>query len=158
MSYPARAEGLVNSTSTRKSTSPNVGIHHSPNGLSGWHYSWFHRYSQTCLKGSSPSKGQLSCTIKNKSTGRGSLCSASQTKKYKLSVENACLLREYWVIIPHTFRQQQVLKELHQLHPSIAKMKTLARNYVWWPGMNAEFKVLFTQPLLSGRIWHNVNS
>ena len=50
----------------------------------------------------------------------GLLYSAFHTKRYKLSIENRCLLWGSWVIIPHTLRQQ-VLKELHQCHPGMVR-------------------------------------
>ena len=31
--------------------------------------------------------------------------------------------------------QNEVLRELHRGHQSIARMKTIARSYVWWPGL-----------------------
>ena len=33
-----------------------------------------------------------------------------------------------------------VLSLLHEGHPGITRMKTLARGYVWWPGMNSELE------------------
>lgn len=33
-----------------------------------------------------------------------------------------------------------VLQELHDTHPGIAKMKSLAHRYMWWPKMNVDIE------------------
>ena len=55
-------------------------------------------------------------------------------RKHELSVEDGCILWGSRVIIPPQGRQK-VLKELHQAHPGMSRMKGLARGYVWWPQM-----------------------
>ncbi len=38
-----------------------------------------------------------------------------------------------------------MLEELHQGHPGIARMKALARSFVWWPGMDKELELKVKQ-------------
>ena len=43
------------------------------------------------------------------------------------------------VIIPPAGKQT-LLNELHQTHPGIVKMKSLARSVIWWSGMDSEIE------------------
>ena len=45
------------------------------------------------------------------------------------------------VVIPNKV-QDRVLRELHDGHSGVVKMKALARSYIWWPNINAQLEEL----------------
>ena len=53
-------------------------------------------------------------------------------KRHEMTVEEGCLLWGIWTIIPGKYREI-MLRELHESHPGMIRMKSLARQHVWWP-------------------------
>ena len=77
-------------------------------------------------------------------TGWPSKCQTGEILPYfhrreSLSVVNGCLLFSERVVIPKKL-QASVLKQFHIGHPGINRMKSLARSYVFWPGMDNEIE------------------
>lgn len=64
-----------------------------------------------------------------------------QRKQNELSCEQDCLLWGYRVVVPTRLRKQ-LLDELHASHLGIAKMKSVARSYFWWPRLDEEIEQL----------------
>ena len=55
------------------------------------------------------------------------------SRRDELSVQDGCLLRGSRVVIP-------AVDELHDGHPGISRMKSLARIAVWWPKIDADLE------------------
>ena len=62
-----------------------------------------------------------------------------QRWKNELSIEDGCILWGNRVVIP-PLDQAKVMDILHERHPGMARMKSLARCYVWWPSMDQELE------------------
>ncbi|XP_062704527.1 uncharacterized protein K02A2.6-like [Aedes albopictus] len=56
-------------------------------------------------------------------------------RRESLSIISECVMFKERVIVPEAFRRR-LLHQFHQGHPGMVRMKTIARNYVYWPGLD----------------------
>ena len=62
------------------------------------------------------------------------------TRKDELSEQLGCVLWGSRVVILAKCRDA-LLKELHESHPGISRVKSLARNHIWLPKMDAHIEL-----------------
>ncbi|XP_028176931.1 uncharacterized protein K02A2.6-like [Ostrinia furnacalis] len=62
-------------------------------------------------------------------------------RKNEILLDFGCLIYKYRIIIPPSL-QVQILKEIHQGHLGVNKMKNLSRNYVYWPSLDRDLENL----------------
>lgn len=64
---------------------------------------------------------------------------AFSTRANELAIDNNLLMWGYRLIIPASLRLR-LLEEIHSGHIGIVKIKSLARQYFWWPKLDAEIE------------------
>ena len=82
--------------------------------------------------------------------GRDHTLGPYRARKDELAVEGGTVLWGGRVIIPTSLREG-VLQELHEAHTGVSRMKSLARSYFWWPGMDKDIEEMVKACELCGR-------
>ena len=59
--------------------------------------------------------------------------------RFQLTINNKCLLWGIRVVVPNKFHSD-ILQMLHEGHPGMTKMKSLARLHVWWLGIDEQIE------------------
>eukprot|EP00102_Acyrthosiphon_pisum_P016233 XP_008187120.1 PREDICTED: uncharacterized protein K02A2.6-like [Acyrthosiphon pisum] len=72
----------------------------------------------------------------------------------EFSLQSNCIMRGIRVVIPKIFRKT-ILEELHTAHFGVNKMKSLARSYCWWPGIDLDIVEVAKSCLECNKIMNN---
>ena len=64
-----------------------------------------------------------------------------KSRETELGLEGNCLMWGNRIVIP-TKLQPTILTSLHENHPGISRMKSIARSYVWWNGLDKAIETL----------------
>ena len=62
-----------------------------------------------------------------------------ERRNNELSLQDGCVVWSSRVVIWPSLRER-IAKELYKTHPGMAWMKAVARQYVWWPDLDAELE------------------
>ncbi|KFD47387.1 hypothetical protein M514_11750 [Trichuris suis] len=60
-------------------------------------------------------------------------------RQNSLSMVDGCLLSGERAVVPGS-PERLVLRQLHQGHPGVVRMKALARSHVYWPGLDDQIE------------------
>ncbi|XP_013174911.1 PREDICTED: uncharacterized protein K02A2.6-like [Papilio xuthus] len=66
---------------------------------------------------------------------------AFYVRRSDLYIDHGCILYKYRLVIPQIL-QKRVLLEIHDGHLGIVKMKSIARNYVYWPALDKDIELI----------------
>lgn len=62
------------------------------------------------------------------------------SRKEELRIQDGCLLWGSPVVVPPKARER-VMEELHETHPGICRMKSLARSCIWWAKIDSDLEM-----------------